>query len=140
MFNSLTVEVLKQVLPRIPINIPVFIFCDAHFPHADFGLKEFDSEQDENIRMPLIEELKLIKELRINNGAKDVILIDDISLYDESGIYKYDDDHKKKDIAQKLLPRLHRNYFSKIIEDFQETHKYVVFGQEQGYLSLVPKL
>lgn len=136
-YNGLTVDFLRQILPQIPLNIPLFIFSDAHFPNADFGLAEFDAEQNESIRMPLIEELKLIKDLRADNGAKDVILIDDISLYDDIG--QYEDDHKKKDCAAKLLPRIHRNYLPKIIENFKNTHNERVFGREQGYLALLPK-
>ena len=136
--NSLTVEFLKDIFNRIPTSVPLFIFSDAHFPNADFGLAEFDAEKDENIRMPLVKEMTLIKELRADRGAKDIILIDDISLYDDSD-FKYDDDHKKKDIAKKLLPRLHRNYLPKIIEDFENTHISNIYEQEQGYLLLNPK-
>ena len=136
--NSLTVDALKQILPQIPLNIPIFIFSDAHFPNADFGLSDFDSEKDENIRMPLVKELKLIKDIRTSKGAKDLIVIDDISLYDESET-KYDDDHKKKDIAHKLLPRLHRNYLPTIIADFNGTHNSILSVLEQGFLILEPK-
>lgn len=137
--NSLTTNFLKSTLGNIHQSIPLFIFSDAHFPNADFGLADFDSEKDENVRMPLIKEMGLIKELRADRGAKDIILIDDISLYDDSD-RQYDDDHKKKPNAEKLLPKLHRNYLNKIIENFKETHNSQVITLEQGFLLMTPKM
>lgn len=135
-FNMLSRDFLNLIIPQIPANMIIFFFLDAHFPQADFGIKEFDSEKDESIRMPLWDELNIIKKLRPN--SKDLILIDDISLYDDSS-YKYDDDHKLKEIASKLLPRIHKNYLPKFIELFTDTHIHSILKNEQGYLLLEPK-
>jgi hypothetical protein len=135
-FNMLSRDFLNSIIPQISSDTPIFFFLDSHFPQADFGLKEFDDEKDENIRMPLWEEVNIIKRLR--PISKDLILIDDISLFDDSN-FKYDDDHKLKSIAHKLLPKLHRNYLHKIINLFDDTHNSEVMKNEQGYLILTPK-
>lgn len=136
-FNMLSKDFLNGIIPQIPFNVPVFFFLDSHFPGADMGLREFDAEQDENIRMPLWEEVNIIKNLRPN--SKDLILIDDISLYDDSD-RKYNDDHKLKSFASKLLPKQHRNYLPKIIDLFKNTHSSTILENENGYLILEPNL
>jgi len=132
--NDLILNAFKNILPQISANIPIFFFLDAHFPYADLGKKSFSDEKDENIRMPLYQELLYIKENRINNGAKDFILIDDIMLYDDEGDYEANDCKKTMDI----LPREHRNFLPKFIDIFNKTHKHTILTREQGYLILEP--
>jgi hypothetical protein len=134
-FNATSKQFLEKIIPQLGDNIKAFFFLDAHFPLADFGIKDFDEEKDEDLRMPLWDELNVIRSFQRNN---DTILIDDISLYDDSD-RAYEDDHKKKPIAHKLLPKKHRNYLINIIELFRGTHSAEVLTQEQGYLLLKPK-
>jgi len=137
-FPGLTRDFLDNVLPQIPLTTPCFIFCDSHYPSADFGKKGFKDEKDENIRMPLVQELELIIKHRVSKGAKDVILIDDISLYDESSrMYAYD--HKKSERAKELAPLLHQNYLPKFIEWLAPTHTHQIYPQEQGWIMFSPK-
>jgi len=134
-FNDISFNFLKDILPKIPLNVPCFIFLDAHFPGADLGKSKFSDEQNESIRMPLSEELKLIKELRINKGAKDLILIDDIMLYDDDN--QYEASHQKK--TMDILPKKDRNCLGQFIDIFQDSHKPTILNKEQGWLILEPK-
>lgn len=134
-FNDSSYNFLNNILPRIPFNIPCFIFLDAHFPGADLGKAQFSDEKNENIRMPLNEELKLIKRMRADNGAKDVILIDDVMLYDDDN--EYQASHQKK--TMDILPKEHRNHLNKFISLFETTHNPTILRQEQGWLILRPK-
>lgn len=138
-FPGLTRDFLDRILPQIPVTVPCFIFCDSHYPSADFGKRAFDAEKDENIRMPLVQELELILKHRVSKGAKDVILIDDISLYDGSERI-YVADHKKSERAKELAPILHQNYLPKFIEWLAPTHDHNIITQEQGWLIFTPRV
>lgn len=133
--NSLSIDSLKKVLPQIPINMPIFFFLDAHFPYADLGKKGFSDEKDENIRMPLYQELLFIKEQRIDKRAKDFILVDDIMLYDDDREYEA----SSQKLTMDILPKEHRNYLPKFLELFNNSHNSEILTQEQGYLILSPK-
>ena len=56
---------------------------DAHFPSgADFNLGDYCDSKENETWIPLEKELQVIKEKRPNN--LDVIIIDDLCLFDES--------------------------------------------------------
>jgi hypothetical protein len=133
--NGLSIDALKTVIPQIPLNIPIFFFLDAHFPYADLGKKGFGDEKDENIRMPLYQELLFIKENRIDKGAKDFILVDDIMLYDDDNEYE----SSSQKLTMDILPKENRNYLSKFLDLFSNSHDSEILTREQGYLILLPK-
>lgn len=133
--NGLSIDALKNVIPQIPLNIPIFFFLDAHFPYADLGKKGFGDEKDENIRMPLYQELLFIKENRIDKGAKDFILVDDIMLYDDDNEYE----SSSQKLTMDILPKENRNYLSKFLDLFINSHNSEILTREQGYLILSPK-
>jgi hypothetical protein len=134
-FNTLSKDALLNIIPQLPLNISVFFFLDAHFPGADLGKSGFDDEKDESIRMPLYEELNVIKKLRTDKGAKDVILVDDIMLYDDER--SYEAGHQKS--KTEVLPKEHRNQLNKFIEIFKDSHNPRILTSEQGWLFLEPK-
>lgn len=134
-FNTLSRDFLTQILPQININIPCLIFLDAHFPGADLNKRSFSDEKDESIRMPLYEELQIVKKLRVDKGAKDLIIVDDIMLYDDDN--QYEASHQKQ--TMDILPREHRNYLSKFISLYQDSHTAKILKSEQGWLILEPK-
>jgi len=137
-FNTSSKEYLKNILPQIPINKNCFIFLDAHFPKADLGKATFLEEQNEDIRMPLISELNIIKEIRVKNGCKDLILIDDISLYDQNGKYSYEHKHQNPN----TLPRddWMKNGIEKIIETLKQSHNFSINPNQNGWLLFEPKI
>lgn len=129
-----SIEGLKFLLEN-----PIFkeknicFWLDAHYPESDVLNVPFDSCQDEDIRLPLWEELNLIKNLRPNN--KDVILMDDVMLFTENEIFP--DNHLK--IAFPIKPKKHINYLDKITSLFSETHDNKIVKKDSGYLSITPK-
>lgn len=134
-FNALSRDFLSQILPQISTDVPCLIFLDAHFPGADLNKRSFSDEKDESIRMPLYEELQIVKKLRVDKGAKDLIIIDDIMLYDDDN--QYEASHQK--LTMDILPREHRNYLNKFISLYKDSHTPTVLKSEQGWLILEPK-
>lgn len=136
-FNTTSIDYLTNVLAQIPKNVNCFIFLDAHFPKADLGKADFLDEKNEEIRMPLMSELKTIKELRTKYGCKDLILVDDISLYDSNGKFKYEYKHENPS----TLPRDEwmKNSIDKITDMFNETHHHSILENQNGWLLLEPK-
>jgi len=132
--NSSSSQGLKYLLPLIPKDKNICFWVDAHFPASDvFGIP-FDSCADESLRLPLWEELNLIKELRPNN--KDVILMDDAMIFSETKVFP--DNHLKEAFA--IKPREHINYLDKIINLFEETHDSLLTVKDSGYISFTPKI
>lgn len=137
-FNATGPDTLNYVLPRIEKDKPIMYWLDSHFTNADYNLGHkplvSHSEGDINVRLPIWEEVNLIKELRINKGAKDFILIDDAMLYDP--IDRYED--KVERLGLGAVPDEQRNLLPKIIDLFKGSHKSQVITLSQGFLALHP--
>lgn len=118
-------------LPRLPVETPVLFWLDAHFPGADFGYAGYDTEGDEALRLPLERELRLIRELR--PGGRDVILIDDLRIYEDGPFAS----GPMPDFAQTLPPE--RRHIRFISELFGDTHHIHRLYQEEGYVMLLPR-
>ena len=135
--NNLNVEIindssyngLKQVFTRIRLDNRVLFWLDAHFPNADFGgPDQYSSTKDKSLRIPLEEELKLIKESRPN--CKDVFIIDDLRIYE-------DNDYETGNWKDREL--YGGNGIDFVYEYFSDTHTITKLMNHQGYLILVPK-
>jgi hypothetical protein len=77
--NSLTA--LKEVLTKVPLSTPICFFLDAHFPgevEKDFN---YSNNVPNNQSMPLKDELIFISSLR--KDSEDIIIIDDLKLYED---------------------------------------------------------
>lgn len=116
-------QVLEILLPHFPGKC--IFWLDAHLPGADYGIHTWDNEKNLDIRMPLIKELEVIKELR--NG-EDIILIDDLRFYKK-------DDFQNGNLEDKFMV----DGYDKIISMFQETHTIIKHLNDDGYLELIPK-
>jgi hypothetical protein len=88
-YNMNSYEGLDYILPKLKTKDKVLFWLDAHYPGADFDLSSYDAEKDENKRLPLIEELKMIRKHR---QGKDTVIIDDLRIYTEM-----EDDRKPRD-------------------------------------------
>ena len=88
LINSDSLTAMEKILPLIDENI--LFWLDAHYPSADFGIKPYLTDEPNRIRLPLEEELLLIKKLR--KGKKDIILMDDMWIYMNNGrdLQRYD--------------------------------------------------
>jgi hypothetical protein len=125
-------EALAALLPAIDRAKPIVFWHDAHFPGADFGFASYQDEPDLHKRLPLARELDLIARLR--HPCRDVLLIDDLRIY-EDGPYEMG---TMPDFAQTLAPEL-RNIDFATGAPWSQTHDLQRFYQQTGYLVLTPK-
>tara|TARA_R100000808_G_scaffold25086_1_gene61617 strand:- start:16062 stop:16688 length:627 start_codon:yes stop_codon:yes gene_type:complete len=128
-------EVFKELLPRLKGNI--MFWLDAHYPGADIGCGSYDGEENEKVRLPLEEELNLIKNLRPKDN-RDIIMMDDLILYKDCGKNIGDFFHQQE-VVDKLTPRgefSELNFFEKI---FQDTHDFELNTSDTYYGFLKPK-
>ncbi len=80
--NSDSVSALNVCLPEIEQSENVLFFLDAHFPgemSPDFG--GYQKHEDMSIKLPLHEEISVIKHFRPD--ANDTIIIDDLRIYED---------------------------------------------------------
>ncbi len=138
-FNDEGINVLKNILPKLPLHIPIFFWIDSHYQNADYNLGDKPlvphSSGDPEVQLPALNEMKIIKELRIDKGARDFILLDDAMLYDE--LDRYED--KVSRLGENAVPPAYRQIMPKIIDLFRETHTSQVITIAQGFLALHPK-
>lgn len=73
-------EELPKILKKIEGN--TLFFLDAHFPGADFHYETYTSVTDYDTRLPLEKELNVLKENK--DLSKDVIIIDDLRVYEDN--------------------------------------------------------
>jgi len=111
------------------INKPTLFFLDAHFPGADFGFTTYDSTKEKNIRIPLEEEIKILKNYKIINQS--YIIIDDLRIYE-------DGDFEGGNWNQRSL--LGGDGIEFIYDAFNGTHIIEKNYKDQGYIILKPKL
>jgi hypothetical protein len=74
---------LEEILPKLDPQAPVLFFLDAHFPGEFFkNFSGYDVTPNLDIQLPLEHELKLIKKYR--SDASDIIIVDDLRLYEDA--------------------------------------------------------
>lgn len=121
-----SLNAFKQLLPTIEGSI--LFWLDAHFPGADLGLAPYNANMPNAIRLPLEEELKVIKGLR--QGKKDVILIDDLWIYRNNG---------RNLQRQELKPFESFSSDKFFCEILADTHNAEIIEQDEIYCILTPK-
>jgi hypothetical protein len=78
-YDSITA--LTFILRDVPSTTPIFFFLDAHFPgEVEVGYT-YSQNTPNDVTMPLKEELQIIRQIRPN--ANDVIVVDDLKLYED---------------------------------------------------------
>jgi len=140
LYHGESAEKLPEILEELDDD-PVLFFLDAHFPGADFKYEDYDAVEDEDVRVPLKKELKIISDKR--DTSRDVFIIDDLWLYEdgeyESGnLQGHLDKHfpEMNYTREKLAGGQDSNF---IYEMFSKTHNITVDKRDQGYLLLFPK-
>jgi hypothetical protein len=120
-------ELLDKHIFQIKEN--TFFWLDAHYPGADGGLLDYNSDFDDSIKYPLENELRIIKKHRPTK--EDVILIDDLRLYEEGD---YDFGNIPADA------RKPENFTIDFVYDlFSDSHHIIKLYNDHGYLLLLPK-
>jgi len=120
---------LGAVMPGMP---PALIYLDAHFPGgADYGLQEDypGPQARDHLRLPLATELEMIWAKR--RAGKDVIIIDDLRLY-ETG------DWKSGPLPEGIADP-QPNGADWIRRMFADTHLSRTLTEDEGYLVLAPR-
>lgn len=132
--NSLSTQALQELLPTLDKDDSVLFFLDAHLPGADFHKITYTEsmEKYKQDSFPLEEELKMIKAAR--KDKKDVIVIDDLQLYEP------DKCQHKTWFYENVQEQLGLKKNSKFVYDlYQDTHDIQIVTTHQGYLLLTPK-
>lgn len=130
LFIGRSVQML-DLLPTFPVGEPILFWLDAHFPGADYGLRSYDAEPDETIRLPLKHELQLIKQHR--PADLDVILIDDARLWLDGPFRPI-----REDLVEACTPTERGVEF--IVELFQVSHDLTLLHDHEGFIVLTPRL
>lgn len=120
-------EKLVDVLKDIDGN--TLFFLDAHFPGSDFGFTKYSDETDKNKRIPLENELNVIKNNR--DTSKDVLIIDDLRIYEDG---PFEDGNWD---ARSVLGGDGIDF---IYDLFETTHNIEKLYSAQGYIVLTPKI
>lgn len=119
LFHCTSTEFLETILPRLDGD-QVLFFLDAHLPEHDKNNGEKITAS--NLNFPLEKELQLINKFR--SGKKDVIICDDLRIY-EDGPFEGGNWEKRKDFEGLDLRFLSRyNY------------KVKKFYKQEGYILL----
>lgn len=122
-----SVSAMKDYLPLLTAN--TIFWLDAHFPGADAGLADYENTNNENLRLPLNDELKLIKECR--GKYQDVLILDDLRIY-ENGPFQ------NGPAPSNVLPKGSRDS-NFIYQNFEDTHYIFKSYLDEGYIILLPK-
>lgn len=116
---------------RIPQDERILFWLDAHFPGADYCLRDWGAVSDNAIRLPARTELELIKQHR--PLGQDVIVIDDARIW-------LDEPFAEGIIHQDIRPFIPNDRNIDFIHEmFDETHRIDVLMDHQGYIVISPK-
>lgn len=118
---------LARKLPEIKSNC--LFWLDAYFPGADAGLKSYDEQMHDTVRLPLSNEIEIIRRLRKN--FRDVLIIDDLRIY-EDGPYV------NGNVPADALPLANRN-IDFIYDNFYSSHVILKCYLDEGYILIFPK-
>jgi hypothetical protein len=118
---------LLNELPALKGNC--IFWLDAHFPGADAGMSQYDSENDEARRLPLEKEIEAIKICRA--GYRDVVIIDDLRIYEDGPF-------ENGNSPEETLPKQNRN-IDFVFKQFSDTHSIERSYLDEGYLLLLPR-
>lgn len=121
---------LDALLAGLPPEIPILFWLDAHFPGADYKLAAYDGEANGDIRLPLEREIKAILQRR--PLRRDVLLIDDLRLYEEG-------DFAHGNLPESLADVRPQGGLNFVTEAFWPSHFIHRDYTREGYLTLVPR-
>lgn len=129
LINNNSIDGLEEIIKNHALDDNILFWLDAHFPEADFGgPNQYSSVEDKKLRIPLEEELQIIKKYRTNN--KDFIIIDDLRIYEDNN-YEMGNWKDRK---------LYGGEGIQFIYDlFDKTHNIGKLMNHQGYVILAPK-
>jgi hypothetical protein len=120
--------VLRDLIPKLTGNTTFWL--DAHFPGAHLGLAGYEPDGNREIQLPLQRELEMLRDMR--PGFRDVILIDDLRIYERDAFQKGN--------ASDAVPGYQWPDDSRFLyTTFAATHVWHRFLDDEGYFALLPK-
>ena len=119
---------------------PVLWWLDAHFPGADAGLAPYDSGLELEKRLPLNKELDILSHYK-RLGYKDVIICDDLWIFEEGPFDSGDFDVHCKNHGQNMTRQSLKGpkTLDEMIQPFNHTHNVKKIYKDNGYTVLLPK-
>ena len=106
-------------------------WLDAHFPGADYGFAGYGDIKEDEIRLPLKSELKIL--LQYRNYSNDVFIIDDLRLYEKA-------DYQNGNCVNGDGSEFQYEGISFIEDLFKETHNINRDLRDEGYIVITPKI
>ena len=125
-------DFLDRVCADTPDDEPVLFWLDAHFPGADYGLFGYGDEPDEALRLPLPQELEVIKNRRPQ--GRDVILVDDLRIWTDG---PFSSGNLPANVRPWCPKSRSADLFARILG---ATHTVRFDYADEGYTILTPKL
>lgn len=134
--NADSLTALKQVLVKIPLSTPILFFLDAHFPGEVENNFNYSSNVPSNQSMPLKDELTFISSLR--KDAEDIVIIDDLKLYEDGPFANGKIDVNFANIPESLrdLSFIYELYPQKKIERDYQDDGYLIIKPNNSSFSL----
>lgn len=122
---------LERILPGLSRDEPMLLFLDAHFPgEVEADAPGYDQVVPDETSLPLARELSLVAEHRA--GCRDVIIVDDLKLYEDGD---YENGNIAADFAN--IPQSLRNL--DFIPDLFPDHDIDRDLRDDGYLVIRPR-
>jgi hypothetical protein len=125
--ENTSVAALAGTIPDLDGNC--LFWLDAHFPGADAGMKDYDDVKYETLRLPLVNEIETICQLR--KKCKDVLIIDDLRIYEDGPF-------ENGNVPVDALPFEDRN-INFIYQSFKKSHVILKSYLDEGYILIFPK-
>lgn len=125
--NDSSTSALDKYLGLVDGNC--IFWLDAHYPGAEEGIKGYNDEEEEFVKLPLQKELELIAAR--TGRYQDLILVDDLRIYEEGPFRK---GNLPKDV---LPPKVRNTHF--VTNLFKNTHEISKLYEDEGYMVLLPK-
>jgi hypothetical protein len=125
-YNGYSKDEMPKVIGELSEE-PTLFWLDAHFPGSDYGGKEYDSEKDDDKRIPLKVELEVISKNR--DISNDVFIMDDLRVYKDGPYESGPWPHRKSAGASDC------DFIEELIGD---THILIEHHRDQGYMICYP--
>lgn len=131
LYYGTSLDILGSILPTMPKDDPILFWLDAHFPGADFGIRPYDAEWNDDIRVPEITELQCISEHRPN--GRDVIVVDDARIWCDGPFELGEmplEFRRLVPTSRSVLP---------LTQIMHDTHCATVSYKDHGYIIMTPR-
>ena len=128
LLNESSVIGLEIILKDLNPEKNILFWLDAHFPNVDYNFASYTETKNKLSRIPLEEEIRLIKQYR--SKSKDYFIIDDLRIYE-------DGNYESGNWTDRNL--YGGNGIQFIYDAFEDSHTITKLNNDEGYVILTPK-